>query len=50
MTDRPNPPVDAQLVVPDRDMLAEGPSSIIGTHVALTVVGGEIVHQSEDVA
>jgi predicted amidohydrolase YtcJ len=41
---------DADLVVLDRDMLAEGPSSIIGTHVALTVVGGEIVHQSEDVA
>jgi predicted amidohydrolase YtcJ len=41
---------DADLVVLDRDILAEGPSSIIGTHVALTVVGGEIVHRSEDVA
>ena len=27
-----------------------GPSSIMGTKVALTVVGGEIVHASEDVA
>jgi predicted amidohydrolase YtcJ len=41
---------DADLVVLDRDILAEGPSSIIGTHVALTVVGGKIVHRSEDVA
>jgi len=38
---------DADLVVLDRDILAEGPSSIIGTSVALTVVGGQVVHRSE---
>ena len=38
---------DADLVVLDRDILAGGPSSIIGTTVALTVVGGQIVHRSE---
>ena len=38
------------LIVLDRDILAGGPASIIGTKVALTVVGGEIVHASEDVA
>lgn len=38
---------DADLVVLDRDILAGGPSSIIGTTVALTVVGGRIVHRSE---
>ena len=38
---------DADLVVLDRDILAEGPSSIIGTTVALTVVGGQVVHRSE---
>ena len=41
--------MDADLVVLDRDILAGGPSSILGTKVALTVVGGEVVHQSEDV-
>lgn len=41
---------DADLAVLDRDILALGPSAIIGTRVALTVVGGEIVHQTEDVA
>ena len=41
---------DADIVVLDRDILGSGPSSIIGTRVALTVVGGEIVHQTEDVA
>ena len=40
---------DADLVVLDRDLLATGPSAIIGTRVALTVVGGEIVHESEAV-
>ena len=40
---------DADLVVLDRDLLATGPSAIIGTGVALTVVGGEIVHETEDV-
>jgi predicted amidohydrolase YtcJ len=39
--------LDADLVVLDRDMLAGGPSAIIGTTVALTVVGGEVVHQTE---
>ncbi len=38
---------DADLVVLDRDILAGGPSSIIGTTVAMTVVGGKIVHRSE---
>jgi predicted amidohydrolase YtcJ len=38
---------DADLVVLDRDILAGGPSSIIGTSVALTVVGGQVVHRSE---
>ena len=41
--------MDADIVVLDRDILAEGPSAIIGTRVALTVIGGEIVHASEDV-
>ena len=40
--------MDADLVVLDRDILAGGPSSIMGTKVALTVVGGEVVHRSED--
>ena len=39
--------MDADLVVLDRDLLAGGPSSIIGTTVALTVVGGQVVHRSE---
>ena len=39
--------LDADLVVLDRDMLAGGPSAIIGTTVALTVVGGEVVYQTE---
>lgn len=38
---------DADLVVLDRDILAGGPSSIIGGTVALTVVGGQVVHRSE---
>ena len=38
---------NADRVVLDRDMLAGGPSAIIGTTVALTVVGGEVVHQTE---
>lgn len=41
---------DADIVALDRDILALGPSSIVGTSVALTVVGGEIVHQTEGVA
>ncbi len=39
---------DADLVVLDRDILAGGPSAIIGTTVALTVVGGHVVHRSEE--
>jgi predicted amidohydrolase YtcJ len=42
------PRLDADLVVLDRDILAGGPSAIMGTEIALTVVGGEIVHRSED--
>lgn len=37
----------ADIVVLDRDILAGGPSSIIGTTVGLTVVGGQVVHRSE---
>ena len=35
------PGMDADLVVLDRDLLAAGPSAIIGTGVALTVLGGQ---------
>jgi predicted amidohydrolase YtcJ len=38
---------DYDLVVLDHDILAGGPSSIIGTTVALTVIGGQVVHRSE---
>jgi predicted amidohydrolase YtcJ len=38
---------DADPAVLDRDMLAGGPSAIIGTTVARTVVGGEVVDQTE---
>ena len=41
--------MDADIAVLDRDILAAGPSAIIGTGVALTVVGGRIVHETEDV-
>ena len=40
----------ADIVVRDRDILAEGPSAIIGTSVVLTLVGGEVVHATEDVS
>jgi predicted amidohydrolase YtcJ len=40
--------LDADLVVLDRDLLAAGPSAIIGTGVRLTVLGGRVVHRSED--
>lgn len=39
--------MDADLVVLDRDLLAAGPSAIIGTGVALTVLGGRVVHRTE---
>ncbi len=44
---RVRPGLDADLVVLDRDLLAAGPSAIIGTDVRLTVLGGHIVHRSE---
>jgi len=31
----------------DRDLLALDASAIIGTNVALTVVGGKVVHRQE---
>jgi predicted amidohydrolase YtcJ len=39
--------MDADLVVLDRDLLALDASAIIGTNVALTVVGGKVVHRQE---
>lgn len=39
--------MDADLVVLDRDLLALDASAIIGTNVALTVVGGRVVHRQE---
>jgi len=42
------PGMDADLVVLDRDLLAAGPSAIIGTGVRLTVLDGRIVHRSEE--
>ncbi len=41
------PGLDADLVVLDRDLLAAGPSAIMGTGVVLTVLDGRIVHRSE---
>lgn len=35
----------ADLVVLDRDLLAEGPSAILGTRAVLTVVGGRAAHR-----
>ena len=34
----------ADLIVLDRDLLAEGPSAVLGTRPVLTVVGGSVVH------
>ena len=39
---------DADLIVLDRDLLAAGASAIIGTGVRLTVLGGTVVHRSEE--
>ncbi|MES1239668.1 MAG: amidohydrolase family protein, partial [Chloroflexota bacterium] len=39
--------MDADVIVLDRDLLAAGPSAIIGTGVALTVLDGRIVHRTE---
>ncbi len=44
------PGLDADLVVLDRDLLEAGASAIIGTRIRLTVVGGRIVHRTEDVS
>ena len=44
---RVRPGLDADLIVLDRDLLAAGPSAIIGTGVRLTVLDGRIVHRSE---
>lgn len=40
--------LDADLILLDRDLLAAGPSAIIGTGVRLTVLGGAVVHRSEE--
>ena len=42
------PGMDGDVVVLDRDLLAAGPSAIIGTGVGLTVLGGRLVHRSEE--
>jgi hypothetical protein len=42
--------LDADLAVLDRDLLAEGASAIIGTTAVATLVGGRIVHRSEEPA
>jgi predicted amidohydrolase YtcJ len=40
--------MDADVIILDRDLLAAGPSAIIGTSVRLTVLGGRVVHRSEE--
>ena len=47
---RVTPGMDADVIVLDRDLLAAGPSAIIGTGVALTVLNGRIVHHTEALA
>ena len=47
---RITPGMDADVLVLDRDLLAAGRSAIIGTGVALTVLGGRIVHRTEALA
>lgn len=39
--------LDADLAVLDRNLLAEGPSAIIGTRSVATLVGGRVVHRTE---
>ena len=39
--------LDADLVVLDRDLLAEEPSAIVGTGVVATIVGGQLVHEGK---
>jgi hypothetical protein len=41
------PGLDADLVVLDRDLLAEGPTAIVGTEVVATIVGGRVVHEGK---
>jgi len=40
--------MDADVIILDRDLPAAGPSAIIGTSVRLTVLGGRVVHRSEE--
>ena len=42
------PGMDGDVVILDRDLPTAGPSAIIGTSVRLTVLGGRIVHRSEE--
>ena len=42
------PGMDGDVVLLDRDLPTAGPSAIIGTSVRLTVLGGRIVHRSEE--
>ena len=42
--------MDGDVIILDRDLLAAGPSAIIGSSVRLTVIGGRIVHRSEELA
>lgn len=39
--------LQADLVILDRDLLAEGPSAIVGTGVLATVIGGRVVHRAQ---
>jgi predicted amidohydrolase YtcJ len=41
------PGLDADLVILDRDLLAAGPSAIIGTGARVTILGGRVVHRTE---
>ncbi|MCU0483150.1 MAG: amidohydrolase, partial [Chloroflexi bacterium] len=41
------PGLDADIVVLDRDLLAEGPSAIIGSAVIATIVDGHLVHEGK---
>ena len=45
---RVTPGADADVVILDRDLLAAGPSAIIGTTVRATVLGGRPVYRSEE--
>jgi len=47
---RVEPGMDADLAILDRDLLALGPSAIIGSGVRATVFGGAVVHRSEELA